>query len=79
MTRMVTKVTLDNVIEIKKPDPDSQYRLKPCKKCKSDNVAYAKSLDGLWRVRCFDCGCTVGKGNKIRHDAQLEWNKEMRL
>ena len=31
---------LDDVIEIKKANPDSQYLLLPCKKCGSDNVAY---------------------------------------
>lgn len=30
---------LDDVIEIKVPAPDCQYRLVPCK-CGSDNVAY---------------------------------------
>ena len=30
---------MDDVIEIKKPDPDSHFRLRPCKKCQSDNVA----------------------------------------
>lgn len=69
---------LDDVIEIRKPDPDCQYRLKPCKKCKSDNVAYVHydARGGeAWRVSCFDCGHTVDKGNKVRHDAQLAWNK----
>ena len=68
---------LDDVIEIKKPDPDSQYRLLPCKKCKSDNVAYVhyNGRGGAkWRVECFDCGHTVDKGYKVRHHAQLAWN-----
>ena len=68
---------LHGVIEIKKPLPDSQWRLRPCK-CKSDNVAYvhyeAKGGEA-WRVECFDCGYTVDKGNKVRHDAQVNWNK----
>ena len=67
---------LDDVIEIKKPDPDSQYKLLPCK-CKSDNVAY-EHYNGRggakWRVKCFDCGFTVDKGYTVRHDAQLAWN-----
>ena len=73
---------MDDVIDIKKPDPDSQYRLKPCKKCQSDNVAYVH-YDGRggakWRVQCFDCGHTVDKGNKVRHDAQLAWNEAVGL
>lgn len=68
---------LDDVIEIKKPDSDSQYRLLPCKKCKGDNVAYVhyNGRGGAkWRVECFDCGHTVDKGNTVRHDAQQAWN-----
>ena len=69
---------MDDVIDIKKPDQDSQYRLKPCKKCQSDNVAYVH-YDGRggakWRVTCFDCGHTVDKGYRVRHDAQLAWNE----
>ena len=71
---------LDDVSEIKKADPDSQYRLLPCK-CKSDNVAYVyyDSCGGFaWRVKCFDCGYTVDNGNVVRHDAQLSWNNEVR-
>lgn len=70
---------LDDVIEIKKPDPDSQFKLLPCK-CKSDNVAY-EHYNGRggakWRVKCFDCGHTVDKGNTVRHDAQRAWNKSV--
>ena len=68
---------MDDVIDIKKPDPDSQYRLKPCK-CSSDNVAYVhyNGRGGAkWRVTCFDCGYTVDKGYRVRHDAQLAWNE----
>ena len=69
---------LDDVIEIKKPDPDSQYRLKPCKKCKGDNVAY-EHYNGrggaAWRVKCFDCGYALDNNNRVRHDAQILWNK----
>ena len=68
---------LDDVIDIKVPDPDSQYRLKPCKKCQSDNAAY-EHYNGrggaAWRVKCFSCGNTVDKGYRIRHDAQIAWN-----
>lgn len=67
---------LDDVIEIKKPVPDSQWRLVPCE-CGSDNVAYVhyEARGGeAWRVTCFDCGRTVDKGRRVRHDAQLAWN-----
>ena len=70
---------LDDVIEIKVPEPDSQFRLLPCK-CKSDNVAY-EHYNGrggaAWRVKCYDCGFTVDKGNRVRHDAQVVWNEEV--
>ena len=71
---------LDDVIEIKKADPDSQWRLRSCKKCRSENVAY-EHYNGrggaAWRVKCFDCGHTVDKGNKARHDAQVNWNQDV--
>ena len=71
---------LDDVIEIKKAEPDSQWRLRPCKKCRSENVAYVQYNGrggAAWRVKCFDCGHTVDKGNKVRHDAQVIWNKDV--
>lgn len=70
---------IQDAIQIIKPNPDSQYRLRPCK-CNSDNVAYvhydAKGGEA-WRVTCFDCGYTVDNGNRVRHDAQLAWNTEV--
>ena len=71
---------LDDVIEIKVPAPDSQYLLRPCKKCKGDNVAYVHYNGrggAAWRVKCFDCGHTVDKGNHVRHDAQQAWNGDV--
>lgn len=71
---------MDDVIEIKVPDPDSQFRLIPCK-CGSDNVAY-EHYNGrggaAWRVKCYCCGFTVDKGNRVRHDAQRNWNEAVR-
>ena len=59
------------------PDPDSHYRLIPCK-CGSDKAAYQQYGAGhLWRVQCPSCGHTVDKGCAARHDAQLAWNKRM--
>lgn len=69
----------DDVIDIKKPDPDSQYRLKPCKACGSGYVAYVKYLKNgqlLWAAACFDCGHTVDSGSTVKHDAQVNWNRE---
>ena len=69
---------IDDVIEIKVPVPDSHWRLRPCRECGGDNVAY-EHYNGkggaVWRVKCFDCGHTVDKGNHARHDAQLNWNE----
>lgn len=70
---------MENAINTITPDPDSQYRLRKCKQCKSENVAYVKyQKDGqlLWAVACFDCGHTVDSGSAVRHDAQVNWNKE---
>ena len=70
---------LDNVILIQKPEPDSHYRLRPCK-CKSDNVAYEQyngKGGAKWRVKCYDCGFSVDKGNRVQHDAQNNWNQEV--
>lgn len=68
---------LDDVIEIKVPLQDSHWRLVPCN-CGSDNTAY-EHYNGRggakWRVKCFDCGRTVDKGHRVRHDAQLAWNE----
>ena len=71
-------MSMDDVIEIKKPAPDGQYRLLPCKKCQGDNVAYVHYNGrggAAWRVQCFDCGHKVDKGNHVRHDAQVAWNR----
>lgn len=68
---------LHDAIEIIVPAPDKHFRLRPCK-CGSDNVAYVRYEDQgeeLWRAQCFDCGRT-GAGSKIRHEAQVKWNKE---
>ena len=70
---------MDDAIAIKKPEPDSQYRLVPCK-CGSDNVAYVHyhvTGGNAWRVQCFDCGHVVG-GYETRHDAQLAWNEAVK-
>ena len=74
-------MSMDDVIQIIAPQPDSQYRLCGCPKCKGDNVAYMQRktnmvLEGeMWHGKCFDCGYT-GDGAVIRHDAQLLWNQK---
>lgn len=69
---------IDDAIEIKKPVPDSHFRLIPCGNCHGDNVAYIKYLDmnqEKFRISCFDCGYTVKPENAVcAHDAQLVWN-----
>lgn len=70
--------TFDDVVEIIKPAPDSQYRLIPCD-CGSSEVVYAQYIDPagapLWRTVCMDCGAKVDTGSITRHDAQMEWNR----
>lgn len=62
------------VVETVIPDPDSQYRLRPCR-CRGE-PAYQKLSDGSWRVRCEGCGLTSGS-KPVRHDVQVYWNKNM--
>lgn len=62
-------------------DPDIRFRLLPCK-CKSDSVAYEHyngSGGTARRVRCYDCGFTMDKDNKVRHDAQLNLSEEVKV
>lgn len=66
------------VIDTKIPDPDSQFRLRPCG-CSSENVGYQQIRAGgqePWVVRCFSCGTTTDPF-LIRHDAQIYWNTNM--
>lgn len=69
---------IDDAIEIRKPEPDSHFRLKNCRCCGGSNVAYVKYLDEgaeLWRAECFDCGYLPETGGTIvRHEAQVRWN-----
>lgn len=69
-------MSLDDVIQIIVPAPDSQYTLRVCPACAGDNVAYIQTAsDGeLWHGKCFDCGHT-GSGEAVRHDAQMAWNR----
>ena len=71
---------IDDAIDIRRPEPDSHFRLVPCRNCKSDNVAYVKYQNNdrvRFRVSCFDCGYTVKpEGAVCAHDAQVAWNRE---
>lgn len=71
---------LDHVVDIKKPESDSQYRLVPCQ-CGSDQVVYLqiKSYAGqkVWVVRCMDCGKQTRPDTMVRHTAQRRWNEEV--
>lgn len=73
----MTGRTFDDVLQIVKPDQDSQYRLIPCS-CGSHEVVYAQYINTagapMWRVVCTDCGKTADPGTDIRHSVQLEWN-----
>lgn len=62
------------VVETLSPDPDSQYRLRPCG-CRGEPV-YQKLSDGSWRVCCEGCGA-VCDPYTVRHDAQVYWNEKM--
>lgn len=66
------------VIDTKIPDPDSQFRLRPCS-CRCENVGYLQIRIGSrkpWAVHCFGCGTTT-EPFLIRHDAQVYWNTNM--
>lgn len=63
-----------DAIEVIRPDPDSHFRLLPCKVCQSEDIAYERPWG--WRVRCQACGHTVDIGTHVRHEAQVAWNKE---
>lgn len=67
-----------NIIDTKFPEPDSQFRLRPCR-CRCENVGYLRiRADGRepWVVRCDRCGETTGPF-QVRHDAQVFWNTNM--
>lgn len=62
--------------EIIRPDPDGQYRLKPCD-CEHSDVAYTKLIKlpyGVeWTAGCLTCGRSTRSWG-IQHHAQIEWN-----
>ena len=63
--------------EASTPDPDSQYRLIPCK-CGCSDVRYRRRISTPprrveWAVVCMACGNT-SRYWPIKHHAQIEWN-----
>ena len=73
---------LDDVVEMQKPDPDSQYRLKNCR-CSSGEVVYLYCKDVFghlgWRVKCMDCMAETISSYPIKHDAQISWNTGLNI
>ena len=71
--------TFDDVVEIVKPDQDSQYRLRACTSCGSSEVVYARYIGPggprLWRVVCTGCRAMVDLQGTVQHDVQVEWNR----
>ncbi len=70
---------LTDEVEIIKPAPDSQYRLRACTSCGSSEVVYVGYTGPgghkLWRVKCTTCGAMVDLQGTVRHDVQVEWNR----
>lgn len=66
--------------KIWRPEPDSQFRLRPCR-CGSDDVVY-KSSNTLGAVshavKCLACG-TMTTWYLCKHDAQIMWNKRVAI
>ena len=62
-----------------KPEPDSQYALKPCPFCGSDEVSYEEyyHVSGTrWRCVCLKCMAMVDPGYaQNRHVVQAMWNR----
>lgn len=61
--------------EIIRPDPDSQYRLRPCD-CGYGDAVYTRKITprGVeWMAGCLTCErCT--RVRTVQHHAQIEWN-----
>lgn len=66
-----------DILEVRKPAPDSQYRLKN-RCCGGSNIVYLRCKDIFghlsWRVKCLDCNEETISGYPIQHDAQIAWN-----
>lgn len=63
------------MVEIGRPDGESQYKLVPCK-CGADKAEYAGAQGAIF-ARCPECGRKT-KVYECAHDAQAEWNRTRR-
>lgn len=64
--------------ETVKPDPDSQYRLVPCKCGGEPFYRHWFGAEGeYWRAECPKCG-RRSVTRTIRHEVQIDWNMEMK-
>lgn len=62
-------------MRIEIPEPDSQFKLLPCR-CGGQNVGYQSTITGgkkEHRAKCPDCGQRT-PWFQCRHDAQVDWN-----
>ena len=70
---------MDEVLETIKPAPDSHFRLVPCRRCRTNLVAYEKykhPKGPRWRVVCYGCGAAVAPDyDAPRHEVQTIWNR----
>lgn len=67
------KGKLGDLVEIIKPEPDSQYRLRPCE-CGSRKVVYiCYGYYAFYTAICDTCGKETAL-HRNRHKAQIEWN-----
>lgn len=58
--------------DIMVPDRESQFLLRPCRKCGGIGAGYLGE-HGAVRVVCPDCGKKTAV-YECRHDAQMVWN-----
>lgn len=63
-------------VEVLKADPDSQYRLVPCR-CGGEpeyhHIIHDVQQRDSWIVYCPECGAHTFASN-VRHHAQIAWN-----
>lgn len=72
----MTSMTMDNVLQMIVPAPDSHFLLLGCG-CGADQTVYLQVVTGnepKWVARCMVCGKQT-QAHPVRHDAQKEWNK----
>lgn len=50
-----------------------------CPRCGGTNRHAEIGLDGLWNIRCGDCGFTFRRGFESYNVALISWNVESRI